>query len=159
MCVSNLSSLPRAKRLVWCKVVWDYKICRLRRASHGEKHGKRQSGFQWQLHRSICKRELQFPIFPYCAGDSFILQSTLKLITCSAICGKSLSWSWTALNVHTRKKILAMTFLLNCQEHTRAFKNVIGQLSTYPSRLFSAVRKEGAVSHSSFLTLFNHSEV
>lgn len=55
------------------------------------------------------------------------------------------------------KKILAMTFLLSCEEYPRAFKSVIAQLSTYPLRLLSAVRKEYAISHLSYLTLY-HSE-
>lgn len=107
--------------------------------------------------RTIFKKELNFPNHLSLLQWKFIHSSLhLELIICLATHGEKLSWSWTALNVYKREKILAMIFLLSCQEHTKAFKNVIAQLSTYPRRLFSTVRKEYTVPHSSYLTLFNH---
>ena len=115
------------------------------------------------LEPSLRNNQISQMTFPYFFGNSFTFQPTLELITCSATCEERVSWSWTALSVCKRKKKQNITYalLLSCQEYPRVlfFFNVMALLSCYPLRFFSAVRKEHAVSHLSYLTLLRHNEV
>lgn len=107
---------------------------------------------------TIFKKELNFPNHLFFLCWKFIHSSVYTGIDHLL----SNRWKEAALVLkspfYKRKTILTMTFLLSCQGHPRAFKHVIARLSAYPLRLFSAVRKEYAVSLSSYLTLY-HSEV
>lgn len=87
----------------------------------------------------------------------------------------SLQWNWSLaqqfvergyvgleqlqMSIRGKKKNISCDLLVKLPSRHRAFKNVIAQVSTYPLRFFSEGRMEYIVSHSSNLTLLNHSEI